>query len=63
MNKRWSRWEYLLTLLFIVYFVGIILSDVHMLSWQPPLDLPLVICIYVVVMAEIDSEKKDGELE
>ncbi|WP_185761903.1 hypothetical protein [Streptococcus cristatus] len=42
----------------MVHFVVIILGDVHMLSWQPLLDLPLMICMYAVVMAEMDAEKK-----
>ena len=33
-----------------------------MLSWQPLLDLPLLIFVYIVVMPEMDAEKK-GELE
>ena len=29
-----------------------------MLSWQRLLDFPLIICVYIVVMAEMDAEKK-----
>jgi hypothetical protein len=42
----------------LVHFVAIILGGLHMLSWRRLLDLPLVICIYVVVMPEMDAGKK-----